>query len=307
MWGLTRNEKRNGKELYHWQEFSSVAAWVKQAAEGASGMDMRERSSRRDNDNNFCRYSWGETLAAAVGGYDATHKVKELVNGLFAKIKPAESLTDGVVYADDGGMDIDVGAYMGGEPECFLDMRETQGVGKTVELIVDGLASAGVHQDTIERRGAAIMALAESLKMRGYACGVTLVFGSGERFGYNGKDAVRGVLATTVVRVQEPTHATDFDTINFALSHPGSLRRMQFSLMEQWPEEMRKKIGVPGGYGAIVNVGESEIDSDSIYFPPMIGSDEGQAWHTEEGAVRELIRLAAEQGIEIANPYEEAA
>lgn len=138
---------------------------------------------------------------------------------------------------DVAGQFIDIGRYLGGEPECFgtLDDAGQTAAQPVVKLFVNLAASGSVSVESLFARGAVILAAIDVLEATGKR--VEVVAAKGSR-GHN--------IHETYVTIKRPDQPVDADRLAFVLAHAGCLRRLFFSVMEQaghlpnstWPHEI---------------------------------------------------------------------
>lgn len=150
-----------------------------------------------------------------------------------------------------GGADVDMGRFMGGEPECMIDFvsEPTARMGRVVRILVNGSVSWDIHTDWIISRGTAIVALMDTIHKMG--CGLELWW----------EMPVRGTDSKTfshVVKVHDSSEMVDIDNIIFSVAHPAMLRRLTFSTMEQ--SKYAKQMGVGGGYGCPTSLQMKSIE-----------------------------------------------
>lgn len=182
-----------------------------------------------------------------VSGYDDNlpkitairDKVRERVGSIDTSVWAMES---NVV-----GRRVDVGAYMAGSPLCFYDFVEDteRRATKFVRILVDTTFSALVPADQIATRGAAIVALCDTLNLCGYTTEVWAVSTNGGSFRSMGGEKELAILLP-VQRVGEPW---DVRSAMFPLAHGGFLRRLVFGVMESMSRAERDMFGVASGWG----------------------------------------------------------
>jgi len=78
---------------------------------------------------------------------------------------------------DVTGQFFDVGLVVSGEPECWLQ-EEAQPIRKTVSICINLSASEAISADSLSIRGAAVLALADSLQQIGWIVELTAVIGA---------------------------------------------------------------------------------------------------------------------------------
>lgn len=209
-----------------------------------------EPHTRRSRENKTERTSrsggtWEEVLDLAKLGW--LEKIKEmrtfknlLINRLGKRIKKR-------TWAHDvTGTELDIGRYFSGVPDCWITPIETikmQTAKKLIHITVNIACPSDIEPSLIAERGMIIGALIELLEYSGRRCKVTVLVRIKRPF----TDPKFQALFAIVVK--------DFDTtlsmgrVLFAVSHAGMLRRLGFSVMEQYPPKFANGLGVGKSYG----------------------------------------------------------
>lgn len=177
---------------------------------------------------------------------------------------------------------VDVGKYLGGEPECFLTTVDDgeSSTGKVVRLVANLAASGAVSTDSLFARGAVILAAVDIMESLGRRVELWIAHGS------RGSGSV-GVFQQ-FVQIKPAHQPLDPDRVAYCLCHASCLRRLAFSVMEQnghlpnvtWPHAVK-------------------FDQDAIV------TNEAYRGHdfTEEELLEEVASLCGKCGITI--PLEE--
>lgn len=172
------------------------------------------------------------------------------------------------VIHDTSGASVDIGAFMTGEPECFIshepDVKD--GHGRVVTIAVQTSINAGVIAKRVETRGAAVLALVDMLELAGYQADLLLI------------SSVAGhkrVGIEEVVPVKQAGRVLDPGRMAFALMHPAAQRRISFSCQECRSAEVRRNIGIVphSTYGHPAPFTMQGHDHCDIEVPSLNGSD----------------------------------
>lgn len=223
------------------RNFKDIDALVKRALlpeRGSLGRASRDGSRSYEWDRGIGFE--GAVRLAKEGWPEGAQKVKEVLD-LVANILKPQTHEVQAVYQDSGGAYIDVGRFVTGEPECFGVFIPPDNPRKPIKVAVSSSASAGVHGESLVKRGAAVVAAIDVLETQGYMveCDVT--------------DTVRRSYAryTANIRVKEMGQPVDLDRLGFCLIHPGFMRRLIFAIQETEAPELRQKFGFKtyGSYG----------------------------------------------------------
>jgi hypothetical protein len=197
------------------------------------------------------------------------------------------------VSHDVEGHAIDVARFVDGEPEAWLKfeevLQESESGHKLIRIAFNYSVSGHISPEVITRKGAAVAALVELLEYAGHRVELILCHAVAE---YRNDEAV----TETYIRMKEFDQNLDSAVLAFALAHPATLRVLTFSIMEQYPYEVRRHIGVPGGgYGIPAEVNKE--NRGDIYIARSLASD--SQWDSAEKAEAWIIKQLKEQGVTI--------
>jgi len=186
-----------------------------------------------------------------------------------------------IVYDVTGEGGVDISRYLVGDPECVMDFAESEQThsmnnGPIVQIVYNISASCGIDPSRMMRRGAATMALVDALESAGKRVELTVV---DQNDYYEWRATVKHTDA-----------ALQIDQLAFALVNPAMLRRIAFSITGQCGR--RGWQAAQSGYGRVANYPYGDI-----FLPGMTSSD--PAWNTDESATAWILRLLAEQGVEL--------
>lgn len=194
-----------------WQEFTDVAVKGRRP----------DRHSTTGGADFTGSASWKEALKLSREGWaDIRPAVDALVEKMEAKIAPSLQPAFTNYFDVSGGM-VDVGRYLNGEPECMVETHliETAKPGRVVSILVNGSFNAGTQAKAIQERGAAIIALVDSLEKLQHNTEIDVEI-----------SCLEGL--TTVIRLKSAEDQLDIDALMFAIAHPSALRRIYFAYLE---------------------------------------------------------------------------
>jgi hypothetical protein len=282
----------------------SYATWaelVTQAETGASSIPDGDRASRDKKDaREYKRFTGAENFAEAVklareGWADGEAEIKEMSAPLFNHVSAMIERVD--VSHDIEGHAIDVSRFVDGEPECWLKFEEVkvnaENGRRLVRVVFNCCASAGISTEIIRRKGATIAALVELLEFAGHRVEVSVVFSVGSTGARKSEKGTVFEIGAVVKTFDQPLDAA---IMAYALLHPSVLRSLMFSLMEQAPEHLRRKMGVPdGSYGTVKEI--QTLDRGDVYIPSMFLDD--AQWESAERAEAWLIKQLETLGIKL--------
>lgn len=186
-------------------------------------------------------------------------------------------------YAEAGD-EIDIGAYLDGDPEHWIEFHEVEeeGMGgKIVRVLVNVAVSCSVEKDVFIHRGAAVVGLIEQLQQCGFSVELTLL---------STTESDSGSIQQYEIPVKRSDEHLDGDRAAFMIIHPSILRRLVFSAKEQ--EETDDYIQ---GYGTPCNV-VGATDKDFV-FDRIHGGDDMEPWKSVESAADEILGMLAKRDL----------
>lgn len=219
--------------------------------------------------------------AIMVSGYD---DVLPTITSIRDKVRERVGNIDTTVFRAENnvyGTRLDMGSYLADSPTCFLEFHEDpdKRATKFVRILVDTTFSAMVKADDIKVRGAAVVALCDTLNLCGYTTEVWAVSTNGGSWGSGNKDTELAVMLP-VQRVGEPW---DVRSAMYPLAHPSFLRRTVFGVMESMDETERKAFGVGYGYGSVIECRKGSLADLHCGGADIICS-------THEGEIRDMVK-----------------
>ncbi|HEY6009044.1 MAG TPA: hypothetical protein VIU40_12035, partial [Geobacteraceae bacterium] len=187
---------------------------------------------------------------------------------------------------------VDVSRYLEGEPECWYDYDEeiVEGFSRNIlRVVYNCSASAGIAPRTLMAKGAAVAALVALMEYSGRGVQLDIA----DCF-------VGGATTEFYVTVKRADEDLDVLTIAYAIAHPATARRLMFSVAEQLPSDIRKKLGITpeGSYGYPGEV----HDQGDVYIGGSVTGD--VRWKDELSAMKWVIRTLKEQGIALKDEAE---
>lgn len=238
--------KLGHKIVYKFDGYNDMAKHVKEHHDRAGGSVTSETK--------WCGgiKSVSHGCDTMVHGYD---DVLPKIERIRDKVRERMGNVDTSVYTIDHnvvGRRVDIGAQLAGSPLCFIDFYEDtdRRATKFVRVLVDTTFSAMVSAEHIAIRGAAVVALCDTLNLCGYTTEVWAVSTNGGSWSRSREPKELAVMLP-VQRVGEPW---DIRSAMFPLAHGGFLRRLVFGVMESMTKGERENFGVSsgGGYGTVI-------------------------------------------------------
>ncbi|MFC9064290.1 MULTISPECIES: DUF7192 family protein [Streptomyces] len=210
--------------LWSWQEFIDRAK---------KPVTIPNSSGRRE-DPAFAGAGWEETLRLARDGWSA--RLPEVEADVAALRTGSGRVRTTVLVPrwDVTGSEVDIGAYLAGEPECMIDAEPQQATthGRVVSFLIPASYENFIPHQVIRNRGLALSALCSSIIMAGHSVEIWSGFGG----------RVADTRASAVARVISPAEPLDLGRLIFALAHPAMLRRLWHSIWDSTPEELARLI-----------------------------------------------------------------
>lgn len=203
--------------------FDNLGDLVAVAQKGKRGQESHDTN----NPGFYGTKSFGDAVALYEKGWDeGAAQAAEIRASLDGFVQEAVA-AKGREYAYDvaAGEWLDVGRYLGGEPECFGVTQVGESLATpVVRLVVNLAASGSVSKKSLLQRGAAALAAVDILESCGKRVELTVGFGSR---GHSIPKLEIGVVAKSAGQPAEP------DRLAYLLCHASFLRRIIFSVMEQ--------------------------------------------------------------------------
>jgi hypothetical protein len=235
--------------MFHKEEFSSFAEFADKSANGQSQLNHGDRHSRT-GDAGWAGCTWDEAVKLSKYGWaEGAKRIEKMALPLLDQI--STTMRKPEIVLDIEGADIDVGAFMTGNPECFIRWDETEvkatASGRFVHIICNIAASSFFSTEELFAKGAAVSILVDALEMSGHRVTVDVMEAVGPSSYWGEKNNKNRYQLT--IRIKNPEDPLNMESIAFACAHSGMLRRMTFSVQEQTPPEVRNTFGF-GGYGS---------------------------------------------------------
>ena len=171
-----------------------------------------------------------------------------------------DTVTDFRPVWDFQGSQVDIGAYLTGEPECMIDYppTETTKVGRVVTICVSLSVSSAMSTEAVIARGVMITALAEILSQRGLNTEIW-----GDRTSTHG-----AYSATHRILIKGTNDVIDHSRILYALANPSMLRVLAFSADMGLPADW---MGCGQGMGQ-VGTTRQDMEEGTLYLGSHAGS-----------------------------------
>jgi hypothetical protein len=276
--------------MNHDKVFKSWSELINIAETGESDY-IGERSSRRTRDLEWSSLgsTFEETITLARSGWkDGTKRIKQELDILYAHV-PSRRVKKELRYAPVGPGTMNMAKYISGHPKPYQVWKNTEiesnkgkATGRIIPITFNIVASGGISADEMFQKGSMVCALVDLIERSGRRVELILRAATGN------ENILR--VQTTIKQAGDPL---DIDRLAFALAHPGSLRRIIFSHLEQFSKEDRKKTGCDDGEHGYGKPHEWE-STDGIYIPMSMYGD-----RNPEKRIEWIKAELAKLGIEI--------
>ncbi|MFC4014066.1 hypothetical protein ACFOY2_43045 [Nonomuraea purpurea] len=219
--------------MLSWQEFLDQAT----APETTSLGDSRTNSAA------WAGADWEEAIRLARDGWPLALEQADVTVG---QLRERAGLSAAVTILEPSwdvtGSEVDIGAYLAGEPECMVDAvpRQVSRRGKVITFVVPVVYSNSVPHASVINRGLALATLCAAIIEAGHSveiwCGATGMVNSRTRY----RAMIRAISAG------EPL---DIGRLIFAMAHPAMCRKMVFGLWDgREPAVVRAMVRANYGY-----------------------------------------------------------
>lgn len=240
------------KYIFH--RFDSIAEFCEASAKNRVEV---EASSRVETPGNNRYGEAGEPWAgtstyeealefATRGGWEPEMAVE--FRNIFDQYLPSLRKFHDVEFArtaDVSGSDVNMDAYLEGDPDCMFEWfpTDTETTKRALCVLIGHSISSSVSGEELFQKGQAVVGLIRALQMLGYELEIwseQTVTGGGR------VDEMFSVLTN----IHHAGEVMDQSAVEFAVGNPGWLRRLVFGLEEGMTPTVRKRYGFGnGGYG----------------------------------------------------------
>ena len=236
--GFVRHDFAGLSELVDWIEKTPRSIPNKRNWSSTSGLN-------RAPDWDFDLGYKGSLKLVQTGWADGAKKIEKLRNEQVGEIAATwESVTASDWVADVVGEELDLGKYLEGDPECYLDDLETDEVQYPVlDVWFKGGGTCNVTAEDLFAQGVALLAAVEKIEAKGIRVKLTAWFLS--------ESAGRYHAATVVIKRPEDT--LQLPALAFGIAHPAFFRRLVFALRERQGESQTRVFCEGGSYGRTVH------------------------------------------------------
>lgn len=234
---------------------------------------------------------WAEALRLATTGWTkALPEVDVSVAMLREQARDRVRTTVLVPKWGVTGSEVDIGAYLAGEPECMIDAvpQSSSTHGRVVTFLIPAPCSHTVPHATIHHRGLALASLCSAIIMAGHSIEIWSGYGV----------TLEDGRCSAVARVISAAEPLDLGRLVFALAHPAMLRRLWFSVWDSAPEPLAQLMKSHHyGTGPYTCFAEDLPDGiDDPYVLPFLSAEDTQ-WDTVESAMAWCQEMFVDLGL----------
>lgn len=284
-------ERGDGGGLIHSFSYSGMSE-VLAAASTENFVKERYRSSREAGKEYWTGTSSFESaVTLAETGWCEGRELVEVLALQVQELTGIKALEMQLSY-ENQGLYVDTGEFLTGNPECWAQPVEDeekhtrmQG-GKFVSMLLNMSVSAGISQDQILLRGAALATLTDVLEAYGFR--VKIDCSSGVR------SPRRGELLALRFPVKSFGEALNLDTLVFAAAHPAMFRRIVFGVLEQFPQNIVETFQFATNIGCYGYPEEDPLKGDyNFYF----GEAMLEKFRTKNDVAEWIVEVGAAYGV----------
>lgn len=221
------------------RKFDSFSEWVDASVKGN---DPKGYSQLVYGSSGWAGATYEEAVTLArTGWHSSRERVEAILEPVRERLAEMLDLTF-VQQFDMFGSEPDIDRFVAGDLECMFEdfAVEAPTKGKAMTVVVDACVTGNVPVEEVFKRGAAIIALVETMTLLGYELEIWTDM-SVER---------EGARWTGLVRVHRAGENIDMDKVVYAIGHPSNLRRLCFGVMESENVSVRRKFGFGPPYGS---------------------------------------------------------
>lgn len=207
--------------------------------------ELSELAHTEEHDPRWAGGSMADALDMSAHGWDEP-------------LPDVEALTDHMapkqVFAptlDVSGCEVDIDLYLLGEPECMIDYPMADRQVSSISVLVPVCYSAYVNESAVRKRGVAVAAALEELRLQGVAVTVyayVMIGGRGSSNKYSTGNHSDSPISVSLIRLADTRLAYDLARITYAVGHPTMLRQLFFGYEDGWCQDDRRTWGI-GNYG----------------------------------------------------------
>lgn len=281
-------------QSYHMHQFDSIGKFVDAAVKNGREGEASHASADRHGNNWAGTASFDEAVSHARYGTWKPENMQHFTT-MFDTLEPklrkfvADEMERG---RDTGGFEVNMDAYVNGEPEDMFQWMPTESVvqKRALCVIIGHSISAHCSSEDLFIRGRACVALVRALQLLGYE----LEIWSEETVGA-GWDSSSKKMFTTLVRLHGAGEIMDESAVEFAVGNPSWLRRLLFGFQEGQTDAIRKQYGFKpgGGYGQPSGIHHAELVGADVQL------DLGRTWfaNTPQKGMEWVVTQLKELGV----------
>lgn len=203
-----------------------------------------------NNSRNFpVNYDCKETFDEAINNARYGYKIQGDIQKIITSMALLENVKTKCFNMAENGLCIDMGAFLNGEPECFIAESWEYKPKKVVKILVNFSYAIRSSSKVIYNRGAGIISLIQMLKKQGYLVKIHLY------------DATIDDIHKYKLFIKMPTNPLDMQSLTYALCSTGFQKRL-------WTAWYENVLNEPYPcYNALVScLDEVAISKDIIHF-----------------------------------------
>lgn len=266
------------------RHFDSWSEWL-EAAQAPSDMSESDRHSKTGNMTFTGTETWEDAIQLAQNGWhDMSPNAEEFSDQVSETVITDRMATTFTPEYAVAGAVVDIGRYLTGEPECMINAEPftISRAGRAVRLAIPVGVNSSIRTETIIRKGAAVMALANLLARANHPLEIWVGSSAGATDGSKTR-------LTYMTKVQGADESMDAGRLMFAIAHPSQHRRLALAVRETENSRIRQQFSIGGGYGSTPRwLSESDFPEGafvgtSLILPPI--EDDPIDWNNDQSII----------------------
>lgn len=281
-------------EFDHWADFLD---FVRNPRKDGRVNELTNQTGRKTTngpswhfgrDSNLKNFS--DAVKLAENGWpEGVEKARKYSEAIFEKI--SSFIEKPKFFHDFEGIEIDMGEYIKGVPECMINFEMTVDTAlihsKHIRFVYNCTASAGISPESMIARGSVAVALINLLEFAGNRVQLDIIETT----------TVRSRLLKHNIHLKRLDQNLDLASVAYAVAHPSMLRSLIFASTENLPRLSDANFFIGGGGYGMPCEPKTEDEKGEIYFGKMLFNDPN--WNDPATAQKYIIEELQRQGVKI--------
>jgi hypothetical protein len=289
---MPTQQKRGAASITRYKSLQHASDHIKNEYARASNLHDHYMSTRDKGDGEFygsISLSEARKIIATTGYYK---KGADLITQ--ARINTPQSTqvtTTSRNQAHYTGHRPSVPRALAGAPKSMIRRRHQQRQLPVARIAIATMADCGIKDHQLANYGAAVLSCINALERQRVAVYADIVSCWSTR--YDSKTTAPSIVIT--IPVKTPQHNLSTNELSFLLTHPASIRRFQFALLETDPNTKLSKQMVSGCYGYPFTPTKGQLPDYDVVTPALISNEIYRDYDTPQKALKIMQALFAAQ------------